>query len=186
MASERKSLRGLILVEDKRQERFLRTLLRTLGFELRNFKFDVAPSGKGAAEAWVRKRYPDEVRVLRSKNFQQSLCLVAMRDGDAGGVAARKAELADELTARGYPKRGVAERISTPVPTWSIETWILWLLGQAQVTEAEPCKAAFPPSGMGERRAIEAAVEAWPLDPTEASLLPSLADGQGEFAKLSL
>ncbi len=86
MASDREKLRGIVLAEDKRTERFCRALLRELGFKVRRFRFETAPAGEGAAEAWVARRYPDEVKVLRSKNYQQALRLIAVRDGDMVGV----------------------------------------------------------------------------------------------------
>lgn len=72
MSSERQKLRGLVLAEDKRTERFFRELLGVLGFKTRSFRFETAPPGQGAAEAWVARRYPDEVKVLRSKNFSRA------------------------------------------------------------------------------------------------------------------
>jgi len=185
MASERKSIRVTVLVEDKRQERFVRELLLHLGFDSRKLRFDVAPSGEGAAEAWVRKRYPGEVKVLRSKIYQKDLSLLAMRDGDAKGVSARKGELDDELAANGHAKRGASERISTPVPTWSIETWLLQLLGEDALSEDKSYKTRFPPVRRKEAEAIRAAVGAWPGSGAGTGLPPSLADGCVEIARLA-
>ncbi len=101
MASDREKLRGIVLAEDKRTERFCRALLRELGFKVRRFRFETAPAGEGAAEAWVARRYPGEVKVLRSKNYQQALRLIAVRDGDLVGVRIRKQELDQPLEAAG-------------------------------------------------------------------------------------
>lgn len=179
-------LRGVVLCEDKLTERFLRRLLASLGFDTqRRIRFDCAPSGQGAAEAWVRKRYPSEVRVLRSKRHQKALCLVAVRDGDRVGVDERKRELDRQLQAEELEPRRADERIATPVPTWSIETWLLALLGAPGLSELESVKAEFT-RRHGERatEAIVAAVRAWPEQPGSSSAPASLCDGVAELTRL--
>ncbi|MCI0488770.1 MAG: hypothetical protein L0229_19440 [Blastocatellia bacterium] len=91
MPDNRKQLRGTILAEDRRTERFFRELLVHLGFDKRKFIFKTAPSGKGDAGAWVRVQYVEEVNLLRQKKYQQSLCLLAARDGDRDGFAILRA-----------------------------------------------------------------------------------------------
>lgn len=184
MPNDRSKLRVKVLAEDKRQERFLRALFESLGFARRNISFNVAPAGAGAAEAWVRKRFPSEVKALRSKNYQTSLRLVAMRDGDAAGVTRRKNELMTELAGAGLDARQDGERIALPVPTWSIETWLLAILGSPDVSETESLKSAFPPAGRSEREALLAAAANWPHASNTAAPLPSLADGVTEIARL--
>ena len=88
MPSDRQKLRIMVLVEDKRTERFFRKLLKQLGFG--RFDFDTAPKGNGSGEAWVAKRYPKEVNVQRSKNYQKSRRLIAVRDEDGVGLRHRK------------------------------------------------------------------------------------------------
>lgn len=60
MAGERRGIRGVVITEDRRTERFFRRLLVALGFENRGFRFHTAPIGDGAAEAWVRKHFHDD------------------------------------------------------------------------------------------------------------------------------
>jgi len=174
----------IVLVEDKRQERFVRRLFEHLGFEARNLRFNIAPSGRGAAEAWVRKLYPDEVRALRSRNYQKSLGLLAMRDGDAVGVTARKLELDDELRASGLEARRAEERIAVPVPTWSIETWLLHLLGKEALPEYTTFKNSFPRAGERERSAIQLAAEQWPRPSDEVCAQPSIEDARAEIERV--
>lgn len=191
MAGERAGVRGAVVVEDRRTERFIRHLLDELGFEKRNFAFKTAPTGAGAAEAWVLAQYPAEVRELRSRG-PQNLCLIAVRDGDAAGVARRKAELDAALQQAGLATRGAAERIATPVPTWSIETWLLALLGEPGVGEAKKRSAPNPLAwklvyehahGRDERDAFRQAAAAW-RRVAATSTLPSLADGAIEFGRI--
>ena len=60
-------------------------------------------------------------------------------------------------------KRKAAEMIATPVPTWSIETWLLALLGDDAVDETVSLKRHFEErySGKAERQALLDAAQAW-------------------------
>lgn len=194
MANERGGVRGVVLVEDKRTERFIRHLLVALGFEKRGFRFEPAPSGRGSAEAWVLSRYPFEVKALRAKPHQR-LSVIGVRDGDREGVTARKAQLDGVLARDGLAPRGAGERVATPVPTWAIENWLLTLLGQPEVNEdrgPEPeggttWKQVFDGNhGAREREALRQAALAWKDKQEDRSDLPSLVDGYAELARLDL
>lgn len=184
MSGKRAKLRGLVLCEDPRTERFIRHLLEDRGYNKRLFRFTTAPAGRGAAEAWVLARYPVEVRVLRAKN-KQRLCLITIRDGDALGVAARKKQLDDALREADLDPRAPSERIATPVPTWAIENWILDLLGFPDVTEDQRASGDHGPSwkhvfeqnfGSDEKSALRDAAQRWS---TVEPRLPSLGRRAG-------
>jgi hypothetical protein len=186
MPSDRKKLRGLILTEDRRTQRFFKNLLVDLGFDRNRLRFVTAPSGKGNAALWVRSQYPDEVRLLRTKNYQQGLFLVAVRDGDNIGVRVRKADLDNALREAGLVPRNSKERIATPVPTWSIETWLLALLGDDDVDELSTRKQDFENEyreNDEETKALLDAAKAWRHKSKNLSL-PSLADSKSEMKKL--
>jgi hypothetical protein len=121
------------------------------------------------------------VKLLRSKNFQR-LGLVAIRDGDAVGLAGRKVELEEELDSHGLERRSPSERIATPVPTWSIETWLLFLNGH-NVVETESLVKEYESHYRDEeelaiRNAADAWVERTNRDPN------SLQDGKLEMGRL--
>lgn len=180
-------MRGVVLCEDQLTEQFARKLLSALGFDTRRrIRFERAPAGEGSGEAWVRQRYPGEVRELRSKRHQRDLCLVAIRDGDRFGTHARKRELDEQLVSTQLAPRQASERIATPVPTWSIESWILALLGDIELDEGRPTKAELI-RGHGDRigEAITAAVRAWCEGRAASSALPSLRDGVDELARIT-
>lgn len=179
------TLRGAVLAEDRRTERFVRALLVDLGFNTRRFRFTTAPSGSGDAKAWVRAQYPNEVRLLRQKNYQR-LGLIAVRDGDNVGVERGKSDLDDALREAAIEKRGADQRISTPVPTWSIETWLLVLLGEEDVDESSSFKEQFEKryGGKDEGRAIRSAAKEWRT--ASAPSAPSLEDGREELQRLDL
>jgi hypothetical protein len=183
MPTERRQLRGVVLTEDKRTERFLRYLLEALGFRARNFEFHSAPKGSGAGEAWVRMRYPKEVKALRSQNFQRGLRLIAVLDGDTVGAATRKKELDRALEDQELDVRKPTDRIATPIPTRNIETWLLCLLGKPDLDETRDYKKGFEKQHSGrERAAISEAVSAWRQMSKNA--LPSLLDGKEEMRRL--
>jgi len=186
MPSDRKKLRGLILTEDRRTQRFFNSLLIDLGFDRNRLRFLTAPSGKGNAALWVRSQYPHEVRRLRSKNYQQGLFLITVRDGDNVGLKVRKADLDQALREVGLGGRSSKERIATPVPTWSIETWLLALLGDNDVDELSTRKETFENryrQNDEESEALLDAAQAWRHKRKDSSL-PSLSDSKSEMKKL--
>lgn len=181
----RDGVRGVVLCEDRRTERFFRRLLTALGFNLRKFTFLTAPSGVGAGEAWVLQQMPREVGVVR-RYHQENVGLLAARDGDAMGVVARKREVDALLKAREMAPRGPDERIALPVPTWAIENWLLDLLGHGGVDERRGPGAAgatwkqvFEREHPDEGGAVAKAAEEW-----GSGRLTSLIDGRAELDRL--
>ncbi len=181
MPSDHRQLRLTVLTEDKRTERFFRKLLASLGVQ--RCRFETAPTGRGSGEAWVAKRYPDRVKVLRSKNYQRSLRLLAVRDDDGVGLTQRKQQLDNALKSAGLLPRAVGERIATPVPARNIETWLLTLLGYLNLDEARDYKATFERTHAArESDALRSAANAWGQigDASPASL----KDGRCELDRI--
>ena len=163
MANERKQLRGTVLAEDPRTESFFRKLLVHLGFDQNRLRFRTAPKGRGSASAWICAQYPGEVKLLRQKRHQLGLFLIAVCDGDHDGFVHRQASLGDALRVAQLDQRQKNERIATPVPTWSIETWLLALLGDDSVDENEKQKWNFEKRypQKEEQQALCDAAQAW-------------------------
>ena len=107
---------------------FIRRFLRADGWELRDFRVVVSPSGRGSAEQFVRERFPGELHTVRTKRREQAY-LVVMVDGDRGGVTARNTSLVTACTEQGIPPPGDTEKVLVCVPTWNIETWMAYLDG---------------------------------------------------------
>ncbi len=192
MPTERQGVQGVVLSEDVRTESFVRRLLENLGYNKRKFRFETAPSGRGAAESWVRQRYPQKVKILRTREFERR-CLLAIRDGDRAGVAARKAELDQALQDEGMPHRRSDEHIATPVPTWSVENWLLDLLDEPRIDENQHAPGAGSPTwkhrfeqvcGSDEKAALRQAAAEYCRRTSYASELPSLQDGRQEIDRL--
>ena len=182
MPNDRAQLRGTILSEDRRTERFLRELLGCLGFHIYKFKFITSPSGKGDAAAWVRTQYPSEVNLLRRKRHQR-ISLIAVRDGDNKGVLSRKADLDRALDEAGLDRRQRNEVIVNLVPTWSIETWLLALLGVDPIDESASRKLEFERTYKGKREseALRDAAKEWLGRANLIASIQSLADSRIEM-----
>ena len=110
--------------------------------------------------------------------------MIAVRDGDGVGVVARKQQLDKSLRKDGQKARSTGEGIATPVPTRNIETWLLALLGEDDVNEADKkLKRRFERAYADrEKQAHWDAAAAWTeIDETS---LPSLRDGKVEMERL--
>jgi len=59
----------VILCEDRQQEVFARHFLINCGIDRRRIRVNVAPKGIGSGEQYVRKNYPIEVKIHRSRNY---------------------------------------------------------------------------------------------------------------------
>jgi hypothetical protein len=177
----------LVLCEDDTQRRFLEALCERWGIGARERRVAPLARGRGAAEMWVRRHYAQWVRTLRAMGRRRAGLLVAV-DGDRHGVERRRRQLEQALREAGLPARGADEAIALCVPTWSIETWLLWLTGDGQVSEDEPYKEtpryrrAAEADVATTRRAAEAFV-AGPRD-GEAERVPSLTDARREVERL--
>jgi hypothetical protein len=187
MPDNRGNLRGTVLSEDPRTERFVRELLTLLGFQRLKFYFKTAPSGEGDAGAWVRAQYPSEVNLLRRKRHQR-LALIAVRDGDNRGYLSRKSDLDVALNEVGFNHRAPRERIVNLVPTWSIETWLLALLGVDPIDETATRKVEFERSYRGKREseALRDAADAWHRRANQVPNVPSLADSKTEMRRIDV
>lgn len=175
----------VLLCEDVAQRSFFLGLCKRLGFLSRVVRVEVAPEGEGAAEQWVRRQYPSQVRAYRAKANHLTNGLLVVIDGDAVGVPARKSQLDEALEESGQQRRQPADRVAVCVPTWSIETWLLWLCGAGEVDE----RTAYKRSGLFQRGresgavSSKNAIERWaPVSsPGEPA---SLTDGREEIARL--
>lgn len=166
--------RVVVLCEDAAQRDFAHALCRRL--ELRIVHTLAAPSGHGAASAWVLRNYAAQVKKLRAKAHQTNLGLLVVIDGDNQGSAQRLSAL------NALAPRAGSEPIAILVPTWSIETWLLWLCGQ-DVNELATYKESslFRTVDPTPRRAMAG----WePARSSEATQLPSLAAARLELSRL--
>jgi hypothetical protein len=165
--------------EDREQEAFVRRLLEHLGVDRRALDVRVAPRGGGAASAWVFRQYQTAVvPTARKCRSQQRLGFLVVADGDDRGWEERA------RSYEGAAPRDDADRLALWFPTWSIETWVLWLAGE-DVTETESLKARLPPERL--RARLRSAVERWSVErPQESVRLPSLCAARREVERLPI
>lgn len=183
MNRDRRTMRLDVICEDKRTETFMRRLLARLGFALHRLTYLTKPKlASGAGEAWVRHRYIERVRLCRSKVVYQHVGVIAVVDGDRFGLDGRLSTLDEALRQATLAPRTPAEPIAVLVPSWSIETWLLALLGEP-VDEAEARKHEFEKRlrARRERELIREAAEAWESRPVA---LPALHAARAELERL--
>ena len=120
----------VLLCEDAQHESFGRRFLEKAGWTIRHIRVERAPKGRGAAEQFVRKRFPDELKAYRRRKHRVSVALIVMVDGDNRGVDQRVDELDTACRERNIACRNSGEHVLVFVPTWQIETWLAYLGGE--------------------------------------------------------
>lgn len=125
-----RSVRVVLLCEDKQHEVFVRRFLKAGGWIVRDLTPVVSPAGRGSAEQFVRERFPRELKELRSRGSEQ-VYLIVVVDGDASGVRARKASLSKACTEQGVAPPRDSDNVLVCVPTWNIERWLAYLAGDS-------------------------------------------------------
>lgn len=169
------AVRICVWCEDREHERFARELLAQLGVDRRRVRFQVAPSGRGSGSQWVVMQYATVCRQARAKRNQSNLGFLVVVDGDSDG----RVQVAARLDAEA--KRADDDRVAHWIPTWSIETWVLWLAGE-DVTESVSFKHSCDFTAL-----LRKAVAAWERPRSrESSDVPSLEAARSELERLPL
>lgn len=175
-----------IWCEDREQEGFARELFRTrFGVDSRGLSFNVAPAGKGAASQWVIRQSAAEVRrLVRATRSQQGLGFLVIADGDNVGWRQRF-----EAVVGRPDSRDPGDRLAVWTPTWSIETWVLYLCdekpGGRAIDELTSYKTIAQRGNLS--LWLGRAVQAWePPRSTESDDVPSLAAARKELGRLLL
>lgn len=107
-----------------------------MGWKGRHLRFKSSPLAKGSAEQFVREEFPKEIEAYRRNRNRVGCELVAMLDGDADGVDARFRALDEACNQASVSPRDNADHVAVFVPTWDIETWLVYLSGET-VDEAK-------------------------------------------------
>jgi len=179
----RKGVRLVVVCEDDEHWKFARHAFLRLGYHNRELRPFISPSGRGAAEHWVRKRYALEVRAHRRRVASQKVGLVVVVDADTETTEHRHNQLSSELADAGLPQRTDGERIVLWIPRRHIETWVAYLLGN-KVTEDEDWKRRM--QGQDYRPPAYRFIELYQRsDDRPADLLPSMSLAYEELACLS-
>ncbi|MDW8309907.1 MAG: hypothetical protein RMK20_11100 [Verrucomicrobiales bacterium] len=143
----------MILGEDERHLRFAEKFLIQRGLAHRREIFlQPVPAGRGAGEQHVRKRFPNELKAIRSQSQFQRKFLLVLIDGDGRSASQRHQQLELACKTTGVTPFGSNDPACVFIPCRNLETWVMFLLGNAvdeqtdykqQVSEADRRRAAI-------------------------------------------
>ena len=125
----------IALVEDEHHEMLIRRYLKRYGLNEHKMRMNRSPSGRGAAEGWVQKEFPKEIKAYRRRQASAQTGLIVMIDADANSVQERFNQLDQALTKSAQQAVGEQERIARLVPKRNVETWILCLNNEPDLDE---------------------------------------------------
>ena len=125
----------IVLCEDQQHSVFVRRFLKKKGMKAKNF--DIAPSGKGAGEQYVREQYPRHLETARKNNYM----LIVMIDGDNDSTDARMRELQKSCGKQNIAGREAKDTVAIFVPERKIEDWISYL-GVSTLHKPNDCAPA--------------------------------------------
>lgn len=114
-----------ILCEDEKTKAFIRNILVSQGINLHRISTEVAPSGAGSGEAYVRNKYKNNLRAIRRFNYN-ARTLIVCTDADVHSLKERKESFSNECKNE-EPKikdRTKKEPVIIWIPKRNIETWI--------------------------------------------------------------
>jgi len=177
----RRGVRMVVLCEDEAHRRFSYQVFLKLGYHPRELYFHESPTGRGAAEHWVRERYPVEVEAYRRNVHTQRIGLLVLIDADNRTVEQRHRELDAALREKKLQSRAAQEVIVLFVPRRHIETWIAFLVGH-QVDETNDCKGIT--RGVDYRDAAHRFVELHHHGADRSVGLPSMETAFNELTRL--
>jgi hypothetical protein len=118
---------AIVLVEDEHHKMLLYRYLLRRGLSRHDITIKPAPAGEGSAEQWVRANFATEVRAHRIRRARTTAALIVIIDADTHTLAARLAQLDQELSRAGVPALRPDEPVARLVPKRNVETWILCL-----------------------------------------------------------
>lgn len=113
-----------LLCEDSQTDAFVRRFLRRRNFRGRDIRTLPLPAGRQAGEQWVRRRYPAELRTIRSR---QDAYLIVATDADDRSTNDRRAQLDAACEEQNVPVRTDNDPALVIVPRRNIETWLAYL-----------------------------------------------------------
>ncbi len=177
MPSGRRPTNILVLVEDRAQQKFIRTYLSCLGLD-HPPRYEPLPRGSGSGEQYVRERFPVLLQESASSLGRgvSSLAIV-MIDADRLGATQRKQQLLGNIVP--------PEHLLLLVPARNVETWVAALLGET-VDEVQDYKPQFNKPDSIKRAAEHLYALTRPNTPIPSHLPASLRDAIPEFNKIEL
>ena len=118
----------VLLVEGWEDARFMRAwLIKHLNVDHRNIRDNISPKGGGAAEQYVRERFPVEAALHRQNSAKRGSLLIAVIDADKKTFEERYNALIESINDR--------TGVFVFVPKRHMETWLRALNGFLPVDE---------------------------------------------------
>lgn len=116
----------VLLCEDKQTESFVRNVLKHRNFDCHDIDTCPLPHGRGAGEQWVRKKYPEELKLIRKK---ENAYLIVVIDADTGTIDDRHEELKIACGKKSIPPRDHRNdtNVLHIIPRRNTETWLAYL-----------------------------------------------------------
>jgi hypothetical protein len=133
-----KSTEIIILCEDQTHNTFVRAFLKRRNFNPRQMRTLPIPGRSGGSgEASVRRRFPNELKAIRSRC---NAMLIVLVDADTCEVAERKRQFMQECEQCEVPWREEKDHVVLIVPKRNIESWLVYLDGGESNEESSEWK----------------------------------------------
>ena len=171
----------IVLCEDAQSQTFIVSFLRQFNINTRKIRLINYPCGKGCGSAFVRKEYPNEVRILKATNYLKTVLVVCV-DADNLEVGQRKQMMEKEVIKVIPNWSREQEPIILWVPKREIETWISFLSGES-VDETTDLKHSGNPVSC---KNVAKKFAEYCQDLTEPckDLLPSMVEAKKEYTRV--
>lgn len=130
----------VLLCEDARTDIFVRRFLWHRKFRGRDVFTLPLPAGSASGEAWVRKRFPKQLRAIRRR---QRAVLLVVTDADTNTTSERRSHLDRQCDQCNTVRRQPNDPVIVVVPRRNIETWFHNLKTYQAVDETYDYKPMF-------------------------------------------
>lgn len=119
----------IVLCEDAQMKTFIRSFLKEQGIPAGKIRIKNNPPGIGCGEQFVKREYVNELKLLKSRNYNKEVLVVCI-DADSLTVRERKQNLFDAESEDISKWKRDERPVLILVPKRCIETWLHFLRGE--------------------------------------------------------
>ena len=130
----------VLLCEDARTDIFVRRFLWHRKFRGRDVFTLPLPAGSASGEAWVRKRFPKQLRAIRHR---QRAVLLVVTDADTNTTSERRSHLDQQCDRCNVVRSQRHDPVIVVVPRRNIESWLHHLKTSQAVAETHAYKPRY-------------------------------------------
>ena len=171
----------MILCEDAQMNGFIRAFLKCSDINAHKRRTIAIPAGDGCGEQHVRKRLPQEIKILHSNNFLK-LALIVCIDADKYSYEERKRVLIESAKKSGCMSELEEEMVLIWIPKREIETWVAYFNGENPDEETSFKHGGSPVSCKLVARAMYLYLQ--DLSNIKDPVLPSLIKAKEEYDRM--